>query len=405
MSKQKIVGFGFLLFSIFPLIPNRIKGLPVILFFLSSIYLAKKYKCKALNIKKTIFLSSLFLILLISLLYTKNFNKINQILSTRLSLIIFPVSFSLIESTKIKLQKKYVLWFSKIFIFSTILFCLLNFYKIYSLGYYQDKVNINDVYNNLTNNVFGVQQHPIYSSIFISLALFFLFKEIIKKNSYLKILYFLGILFLSYILFFLSRKGILIALAISLISVFLLRFKKFSIKKIAIIGALSVISITFFTPVLKKRFKEVFYDITYKEVNSNNSSSIRYGVYGCVTKVIKNNWWLGYGIGDVQDELLKCYASKSKILVEGNYNSHNQYFSFMLSNGLLGAIFLIWILIETLKLGIKNNDVVIIFLTIFYSIAFLFENILERQSGIILFMFFLSYFNFKNYKNFLDAKK
>ena len=173
MSKQKIVGFGFLLFSIFPLIPNRIKGLPVILFFLSSIYLAKKYKCKALNIKKTIFLSSLFLILLISLLYTKNFNKINQILSTRLSLIIFPVSFSLIESTKIKLQKKYVLWFSKIFIFSTILFCLLNFYKIYSLGYYQDKVNINDVYNNLTNNVFGVQQHPIYSSIFISLALFF----------------------------------------------------------------------------------------------------------------------------------------------------------------------------------------------------------------------------------------
>ncbi|QTD36214.1 O-antigen ligase family protein [Polaribacter batillariae] len=297
------------------------------------------------------------------------------------------------------------MWFSKIFIFSTILFSLLIFYKIYSLGYYHDKVNINDVYNNLTNNVFGVQQHPIYSSIFISLALFFLLKEIVNKNMYLKILHFCGIIFLCYILFFLSRRGTLIALAVSLISVFLLRFKKLSIKKIAVIGILAVFGITFFTPVLKKRFKEVFYNITYKEVNSDNSSSIRYGVYDCVTKVIKNNWWIGYGIGDVQDELVKCYASKSKILVEGKYNSHNQYFSFMLSNGLLGAIFLIWILIKTLKLGIRNNEVIIVSLMIFYSIVLLFENILERQSGIILFMFFLSYFNFKDYKNLLNVKK
>lgn len=398
MFKNKIFGVSFLLFSIFPLIPNRLKGLPVIILFIVSIYLAIKYKCRPINVKKTIFLSSLFLLILISLFYTENFKNIDQILSTRLSLIIFPISFSLLESTKIKLDQKYILWFYRIFLCSTIFFCLLFFYKIYNLGYYANKVNINDVYNTLTNNLFGIHQHPIYGSIFISIALFFGFQELKnRKNIYLKIILFCGVLFMFYILFLLSRKGIILGFIGSLLAGVFIRLKKISLKKTTLISILAILGVSLLTPVLKTRFKEVFYETTYKEINSNNSSSIRYGVYNCVTKVIKNNWWFGYGIGDVQDELLKCYKNESKILVDGNYNSHNQYFSYTLSSGIIGAFFLISILISTILVGIKNNKSIIVFIITFYSIALLFENILERQSGIILFMFFLSYFNFKNY--------
>jgi len=398
MFKNKIFGVSFLLFSIFPLIPNRLKGLPVIILFIVSIYLAIKYKCRPINVKKTIFLSSLFLLILISLFYTENFKNIDQILSTRLSLIIFPISFSLLESTKIKLEQKYILWFYRIFFCSTIFFCLLFFYKIYNLGYYANKVNINDVYNTLTNNLFGIHQHPIYGSIFISIALFFGFQELKnRKNIYLKIILFCGVLFMFYILFLLSRKGIILGFIGSLLAGVFIRLKKISLKKTTLISILAILGVSLLTPVLKTRFKEVFYETTYKEINSNNSSSIRYGVYNCVTKVIKNNWWFGYGIGDVQDELLKCYKNESKILVDGNYNSHNQYFSYTLSSGIIGAFFLISILISTILVGIKNNKSIIVFIITFYSIALLFENILERQSGIILFMFFLSYFNFKNY--------
>ena len=398
MFKNKIFGVSFLLFSIFPLIPNRLKGLPVIILFIVSIYLAIKYKCRPINVKKTIFLSSLFLLILISLFYTENFKNIDQILSTRLSLIIFPISFSLLESTKIKLDQKYILWFYRIFLCSTIFFCLLFFYKIYNLGYYANKVNINDVYNTLTNNLFGIHQHPIYGSIFISIALFFGFQELKnRKNIYLKIILFCGVLFMFYILFLLSRKGIILGFIGSLLAGVFIRLKKISLKKTTLISILAILGVSLLTPVLKTRFKEVFHETTYKEINSNNSSSIRYGVYNCVTKVIKNNWWFGYGIGDVQDELLKCYKNESKILVDGNYNSHNQYFSYTLSSGIIGAFFLISILISTILVGIKNNKSIIVFIITFYSIALLFENILERQSGIILFMFFLSYFNFKNY--------
>jgi O-antigen ligase len=266
------------------------------------------------------------------------------------------------------------------------------------LGYYANKVNINDVYNTLTNNLFGIHQHPIYGSIFISIALFFGFQELKnRKNIYLKIILFCGVLFMFYILFLLSRKGIILGFIGSLLAGVFIRLKKISLKKTTLISILAILGVSLLTPVLKTRFKEVFHETTYKEINSNNSSSIRYGVYNCVTKVIKNNWWFGYGIGDVQDELLKCYKNESKILVDGNYNSHNQYFSYTLSSGVIGAFFLISILISTILVGIKNNKSIIVFIITFYSIALLFENILERQSGIILFMFFLSYFNFKNY--------
>lgn len=399
ISKEKILGYTFLLFSLFPIIPNRFKGVPVILFFLVAIYLFSRFKSRAINFKKTLVLTSLYIILLISLSYTENLDSIDKTLSTRLSLLILPISFSLIDATKVFIQSKYIEKFYKVFTLSTFLYCLIVFYEILSVGYYSDKTTISEVYNILNTSFYGINQHPIYSSIFIVFALYFLLFKIKSSTVYYRVLRFLVLLFFTYILFFLSRRGVLIALFIGLIASLFFRFKKVDIKKNLIIGFTFLFVISLFTPVVEKRFSEVFSKKTFSKVDSNNSSSIRYAIYECALKTIKQNWWFGFGVGDVKDELLKCYSLKSNILVEGNYNSHNQYFSYLLSSGIFGLLLLIFILVKTFLIGLKNKSSTIVFFTLFYVVVLSFENILERQSGVILFMFFISYFNFKDSLN------
>jgi len=389
------LGVVFLLFSLFPITPNRIKGLPVIILFLTALYLVSKFNVYKFKIKKLLFIISPFILIITSLLYTDNFSNISRTISTRLSLIIIPISFFLISSTNIKLTQKTISKFHKIYICSTAIFCLLFFLKITHEGYYSNTININDVYFIVSNNLFGIGQHPIYGSIFIAIAIFYIIQEIKnEKKTFKNILICVGCLFMLYIFFLLARKGIIISFIFALVSVYLIRFKKKSTKKLTIIFIIATFIMSLSIPVLNKRFKEVFYDFTYQNINENNSTSIRFGIYECVFKISQKKWLFGYGIGDVDDELQKCYSNKSQILVKGNFNSHNQYFSYILSSGILGAISLVSILLTTLFFGYKNRNIIIIFIILFYSSAFLFENILERQSGVILFMFFISYFNF-----------
>jgi O-antigen ligase len=208
-----------------------------------------------------------------------------------------------------------------------------------------------------------------------------------------------------YVLFLLSRKAIIVALFISLIFIFFLNFKeKINRNKVLILTVVFTAILVIFSPVLKKRFNEVFLKVSYEKINENNSTSIRFGVYNCSLKLISENILFGYGIGDVNDELQKCYLPMSRILTYGNYNSHNQYFSYALSNGIFGAFLLLIILVKGFFIGYKTRNNTLIFVTIFYFIAFFFENILERQSGVILFMFLICLFCF-NIKNLKEIEK
>ena len=175
------LGVVFLLFSLFPITPNRIKGLPVIILFLTALYLVSKFNVYKFKIKKLLFIISPFILIITSLLYTDNFSNISRTISTRLSLIIIPISFFLISSTNIKLTQKTISKFHKIYICSTAIFCLLFFLKITHEGYYSNTININDVYFIVSNNLFGIGQHPIYGSIFIAIAIFYIIQEI--KNE------------------------------------------------------------------------------------------------------------------------------------------------------------------------------------------------------------------------------
>ena len=395
MMRQKIIYITLILFGLFPITPNYLKGFPVIMLLLLSIKYYYGSRKKKLKFKKMLFFSGIYLLFLISLFYTSNFSNIGDVLTTRLSLIVIPISFTLLEASNFTLKKNDLNIFFNLFIISSTFFCSLILIKIISSGYYNDDINIGELYYILTNDFYKINQHPIYTSFFISLAIIFALKNILETDKiFFVLILIIGILLMSYILVFLSRKGVMIGL---IITIFILIYRNIKERKLkfTLLTFILIFSILFsFSSVAKKRFNEMFLTRTYSQVVDFNSTSIRFVIYNCDFQLMKNFYLFGVGIGDVQTELNKCYKNKADFLTESNYNSHNQYVSYILSNGFLGFIWLFTLLILSFKKAIILKENLFFSIIIFFSIILFFENILERQSGVILFMFLICLINF-----------
>ena len=105
------------LFGLFPILPNSIKGLPVVLLLILSIIRAisnKKDGCEtAIKNRAGFFfiMSGIYILYLISLIYTDDMATAGNKLETGLSLLVIPLAFLL--SDKI-VTKKSIDYFKKV---------------------------------------------------------------------------------------------------------------------------------------------------------------------------------------------------------------------------------------------------------------------------------------------------
>src|SRR5690606_76336 len=88
-----------------------------------------------------------------------------------------------------------------------------------------------------------------------------------------------------------------------------------------------------------------------------------------------------------------CYANKSDILLMHRFNSHNQYLDVMIKAGLFGLLIFLSFLVINVKDAVKNKNEPLMIVIALYCILFLAENVLSRQSGVILFFYLISFFN------------
>tara|TARA_R110002096_G_scaffold436018_1_gene665121 strand:- start:178 stop:768 length:591 start_codon:yes stop_codon:yes gene_type:complete len=184
----------------------------------------------------------------------------------------------------------------------------------------------------------------------------------------------------------LASKGVILSLfLVSFIDAIQNR-KNFKIVVVIIFITISIL-------VFNRRFKEIFIAETYTEINENFSTSIRIGIYKCALKVISEEPILGYGIGDSQEALNLCYANESNVLLKNRYNSHNQYLDIIIKTGVFGLIFFIFFIYWNFKKAIENRNGLVVSILGFYFILFFTENILVRQSGVILFFFLITFLN------------
>lgn len=388
-----------LLFGLFPILPNKLKGLPVILLIINSIlslYIKKQKNTKLFNKNRVLpffIMSSLFLFYLLTYFYTENISYFGKKLEIGLSLIIIPLAFYLNDDL---INKKSILFFKKIYLFGITFFSIifLSFIFIYKNERYPKGILDVNFIRTSVNHIPFIETHPIYVSVFLGIGILILISMI--KVFRLSLLIPILILLVLSISILSSKMVIISLLIISLLFILVSNFR-YKLLSILLVLLISVISIIYI-PNLNYRFNELFKQTTYQEINKYNSSSIRNGINSCTLKLIKKSWLLGYGIGDVQNELNNCYESKSPILLQKQYNSHNQYLSIWLGTGIFGLLAFLYMLIYNFKLAIKNNDLLFISILIFFSINLLTENLLERQSGVILFAFLINFFGYYNIK-------
>jgi len=123
--------------------------------------------------------------------------------------------------------------------------------------------------------------------------------------------------------------------------------------------------------------------------------------------VFRHHFWMGIGTGDTFSEFSKAYIeTKSNIDKEFRYHSHNQLFTFLITFGCVGSLWIFSVLVYYFYYGIKNK---LFMFSIFYTIAFLSflnEDTFETQAGSTFFAFFYCVFLFTtNNQDLADSDK
>ena len=401
MLKSKLVSVNIiqillLINSITLVIPNKFKAYGIALFLIFTIIYNVKNTLEKKNFeyKKLFSISILLFLFILSLTYSLTFNKGFNRISTMASILVFPLIFGLLKKSSFKITKtlQNKVFFG--FIASNFLFVIVSFVYFWNQEFTFSQTIIH--YSNLINTRLGLYSiHPIYLSLYIGvsmLILMYLIKETKKFKT--KIISGVLILFFCVILSILMRKGPILFLLISLIYLLLNYFK---IKK-TIIGVFFFIVTTFISIQYLPKYKNFnrFDEITSSNALENPSSStaIRYKIYDCSILKISESPFIGYGVGNTQQQLDPCYVKKGIDLSVKTYNCHNQYFSILLTTGIIGLIIYFLGVYNVISEFIKNQNYLAISIIIYFLLNFLTENIIERENGMILYSFFLSYFVF-----------
>ena len=154
----------------------------------------------------------------------------------------------------------------------------------------------------------------------------------------------------------------------------------------------------FAVPNTRDRFKELLTTEDLAEENAN-STDLRQAIYTEAIGLIQKSPVFGYGIGDYNDKLKQSYKENElTLLLEKNYNAHNQYLSSWLIGGLFSFLALVFLLGRNFFLSVKYKNHILFLVVTFYMIVMFTENILEREDGVIFFSLFLNYFALLNYK-------
>lgn len=388
ISKSDFLEYSVLSFGLIPLLPNRLKGLPVALFLLAGLLSFRRDS--KLDWKSFLINSSLFFAYLLSILFINSEGSFYKIIERSFSILIIPFVFHLLIHKR-QFDAKIIHSFIKVFIVASAVFSI-----IIILGTLTDSTTVyyQDWYTNKARTVMEnfpiLGQHPIYGSLFFGLSVLFCFELLNQKGSKKIWMSFLVVHVVS-LIFFLS-KGIVIGLFIALIILILSKLKitKRSLTYVIIIGVL--FSSLF---IFNRRMREMISFKTYEKVDTNYSNSIRIGIYDCVFEILDEHWLLGVGVGNAQTRLNDCYQEKSDVLLQKLYNSHNQFFDIWLKTGIIGLLIFFGFLVFHFKRAIIHRNYFLIAILIYFIVIFFTENLLSRQTGIILFFFLIPFFSHK----------
>lgn len=346
--------------------------------------------------------STPFFFYVIALIWTDDLSIGLKLIEQSLSFLILPFSIFILKPFKTTSQ---LIFFNKIYIIACVaLVALIMLYLIFNISEILTGNSDYSLVINLRNSIDLVPligEHPIYFSLLIAMGLLLLFHNPFKSNV-------LNVVFVVLMVFGLltaSSKGVIIAISIIFVLIIFQRIKNKAKAGFALILFFVGLGILTYLSPLKVRIDEIIENkYKYPEGVHYNSINLRTAIYNCSVSLIPRSGLIGFSPADLQKELNACYKKFDTSAFNGkNYNTHNQYIDYLLSFGLLGLLFIVLVFYRYLQIAMKNKDKLYLNFLVFFYIVFLTENILVRNTGIVLFSTFNCLFAYYSL-NFIKLK-
>ena len=348
--------------------------------------------------KPSIYLVVLFCLYLIWILFSRHYEIAFKTLETKLSLLIFPLLFSFklndISSFLRKISIGLILG-----LISTSFFGIVNGFLLYH--------QTSSFVSFLSSGISPIH-HPTYLVVFHVVSCFLAvygYKSAWKLFTRNRVLFY--VIFSLIIQFLcLSLAGLLFSfMMIFIISMVFLK-KRLSTKYFiasSVILPLSLVVIFLKVPYFEGEFHGATkYIETYmsnpngfvlsrkKDISGSEARLIMWTV--SVQEIIKNP--MGVGSGNVDEVLFNNLNDKGLVeFAKKSYNPHNQFFQTTLEIGVLGLLTLIIGLSFSVYYAIKSSFWPFLFLVINLIFNSFFESMLQRQSGVVFYSFFICLFS------------
>jgi hypothetical protein len=139
-----------------------------------------------------------------------------------------------------------------------------------------------------------------------------------------------------------------------------------------------------------KKLYDMFYSfrqIYYMKNKSGSSAGMRLYYWQIGLNVIKENWLLGCGTGDVLDEMKKIFVN-DYIDPEWMKRPHQQFISIWAALGVAGFILFLIIMFNPVFSGFAKNSIPFFLIWLGFILSFLYEDTLETQTGVSYVVFF-----------------
>ncbi len=147
-------------------------------------------------------------------------------------------------------------------------------------------------------------------------------------------------------------------------------------------------------PGIKTRLYKILFEYNSYMISRNtrgHSIFQRFELWKAAIGIIKNNFWVGVGTGDMVDVYDKQLKEMKSDLAGQKLRSHNQYLSIFSAFGLIGFLIFMFALIYPAVLNHSFKDFYFLSFFVILCLSMINEDTIESQAGVTFFAFFYSF--------------
>lgn len=336
----------------------------------------------------------LFLVSLVSLSYTYDFDASQRKVFKNLAFLLVPLGFYF---NRISPKALYTGKF--LFLVSWVIFCLASLLKllIFWFKYPEQRPYYNFIQASMHHN------YMPQDAMYICTALIFLLFSFTHWHKYLRVG--ISLLFFSVLLLFSVRLGILQFSSIMLIYIIINRKRLINLKNITVLILVLILASILITSnnytkdkifsTLQSLDINVGKDKTTEIAKDYHQINFRLKLWPIALDLIQERPLFGYGAGTEKGLIYKETQIKGFNLQK--VHAHNQFLSISIQYGLIGLCIFFFLLVLIFKKAIQNIEYSLICFIIFTSM--LTDSYFDVQQGIFYFALFSSLiFNSNNFK-------